>query len=281
MKILVEATTCIQCARCIKVCPSEVFISSQGDTPRTQNIDFCIKCGHCVAICPTDSIIHESFPLEKVHRFDKKDLPTSEQLMLLLKARRSGRVFTKDPVPEYFIDQIIEAAHRAPTASNSQKVYFKVIADPDQLKMISDFTVQTFKKLARILNFPLIKPFVKILAPDMVKYIPSFYEMEKEYKAGKDMILRGATAVIFIYTPKHQFYGSADANLAYQNGSLMAETLGVSQFYTGFILTALARDKKGVLAKSLGIKGVVHSGMALGVPPFHFSKYIDRKEVIR
>lgn len=281
MKLLIEATTCIQCDRCVKVCPSEVFVSSQGGTPRTQNIEFCIQCGHCVAICPTDSIIHESFPQEKVHRFDKKDLPSSEQLMLLLKTRRSGRVFTKDPIPEYFIDQIVEAAHRAPTASNSQKVYFKVITDPAQLKMISDFTVQTFKKLASILNFPLIKPFVKILAPDLVKYIPSFYEMEKEYKAGKDMILRGATAVIFIFTPKNQFYGSADCNLAYQNGSLMAETLGVSQFYTGFVLTALARDKKGVLTKSLGIKGVIHAGMALGVPPFHFSKYIDRKEVIR
>lgn len=281
MKILVEASTCIQCYRCVKVCPSEVFVSSQDGAPRTQNIAFCIQCGHCVAICPTDSIIHESFPQERVHRFDKKDLPTSEQLMLLLKARRSGRVFTKDPIPEYLIDQIVEAAHRAPTASNSQKVYFKVITDPAQLLMISDFTVQTFKKLARFLNFPLIKPFLKILAPDLVKYIPAFYEMEKEYKAGKDMILRGATAVIFIYSPKNQFYGSADCNLAYQNGSLMAEILGVSQFYTGFLLTALARDKKGILSKSLGIKGVVHAGMALGVPPFHFSKYIDRKQVIR
>ncbi|MDX9890868.1 MAG: nitroreductase family protein [Bacteroidales bacterium] len=281
MRIEIEGATCIECERCVRVCPSEIFINSSSKIPNVQNIDLCIKCGHCVAICPTDSIFHEIFPPDKVHPFDKKELPTSEQLMKLFKARRSGRVFTKDPVPEYLIDQIVEAAHRAPTASNSQKVYFKVITDPDQLLMISDFTVQTFKKLARFLNFPLIKPFLKILAPDLVKYIPAFYEMEKEYKAGKDMILRGATAVIFIYSPKNQFYGSADCNLAYQNGSLMAETLGIAQFYTGFVLTALERDNRGILYKSLGIKGVVHAGMALGVPPFHFSKYIDRKEVIR
>ena len=102
-----------------------------------------------------------------------------------------------------------------------------------------------------------------------------------DYKAGKDIILRGATALIFIYTPKNQHFGSADANLAYQNGSLMAETLGIGQFYTGFVLSALERDRSGKLAKTLGIKGRIHAGMALGVPQMKFSKYVDRKEVIR
>jgi nitroreductase len=265
----------------VKVCPSEIFVKSELGIPTFQNKEFCIKCGHCVAICPTDAIEHETFPKEKIHAFQSKELPTPEQLMLLFKTRRSRRVFSKDPVPEYLIDQILEASHRAPTASNSQRVFFKVITAPQELKTIADFTVKTFSKIATILNFPLIKPFIKLFAPDLAKYIPSFKEMENDYKAGKDIILRGATALIFIYTPKTNRFGSADANLAYQNGSLMAETLGVGQFYTGFVLSALVRDRKGKLAKRLGIKGKIHAGMALGVPQLHFSKYIDRKEVIR
>ncbi len=67
--------------------------------------------------------------------------------MLLLKSRRSRRIFTKEPVPEYLIDQIVEAAHRAPTASNSQRVSYKVITDPEQLKMVSDYTIKTFSKI--------------------------------------------------------------------------------------------------------------------------------------
>ncbi|HNX22177.1 MAG TPA: nitroreductase family protein [Bacteroidales bacterium] len=281
MKIDISTSTCIQCDRCIKVCPSEVFAKSEAGAPNIRNIEFCIKCGHCVAICPTDAITHESFPKEKIHNFDRKELPTSEQLMFLLKSRRSRRIFTKEPVPEYLIDQIVEAAHRAPTASNSQRVSYKVITDPEQLKMVSDYTIKTFSKIGSLLNFPLIKPFIKLFAPAVAKYIPAFKEMENEYKSGKDIILRGATALVLIYTPKNQHFGCADANLAYQNGSLMAETLGIGQFYTGFVLNAMAQDSKGKLLKALGIKGKVHAGMALGVPQLQFSKYIDRKEVVR
>lgn len=281
MKINIDASTCIKCDRCVKVCPSEVFAKSEAGTPNIQNIEICIKCGHCVAICPTDAINHDVFSSEKVHPFEKKELPSAEQLMLLLKSRRSRRIFTKEPVPEYLIDQILEAAHRAPTASNSQRVSYKVITDPEQLKMVSDYTIKTFSKIANLLNFPLVKPFIKLFAPDIAKYIPGFKEMENEYKSGKDIILRGATALILIYTPKNQHFGCADANLAYQNGSLMAETLGIGQFYTGFVLSAMAQDKKGKLIKALGIKGKVQAGMALGVPQLQYSKYIDRKEVVR
>ncbi len=281
MNLLIDESTCIQCDRCVKVCPSEIFVKSELGIPTFQNIEFCIKCGHCVAVCPTDSIEHETFPKEKIHSFKSNELPTPEQLMLLLKTRRSRRIFTKEPVAEFLIDQILEAAHRAPTASNAQRVFFKVFSDPNDLKLISDYTIEIFSKIAKFLNFPLIKPFLKLFAPEIAKYVSGFKKMEDEYKAGKDIILRGATTVIFIYTTKNQYFGCADANLAYQNGSLMAETLGIGQFYTGFVLSALAQDKKGKLSKLLGIKGTIHAGMALGVPVIHFSKYIDRREVIR
>lgn len=281
MIILIEASTCIQCERCIKVCPSEVFVKSKADILGIQNLEYCIKCGHCVAICPTNAVIHDAFPENKIHSFNRKNLPTSDQLMLLLKSRRSRRIFTKEPIPEFLIDQILDAAHRAPTASNSQRVFFKVFTDPKDLQLISDYTMETFSKIARFLNFPLIKPFLKLFAPEVSKYVSGFKKMEDEYQAGKDIILRGATAVILIYTSKNQYFGCADANLAYQNGSLMAETLGIGQFYTGFVLSALAQDKKGKLSKLLGIKGSIHAGMALGVPELQFSKYIDRKDVVR
>ena len=35
----------------------------------------------------------------------------------------------------------------------------------------------------------------------------------------------------------------------------MAECLGVSQFYTGFVCSAIEQDKKGTLEKKLGIDG--------------------------
>ena len=66
-----------------------------------------------------------------------------------------------------------------------------------------------------------------------------------------------------------------NANLAYQNGSLMAEALGVSQFYMGFVCNAV-RMSKGRLEKRLGIGGTIHAAMALGMPALRFDNYVDR-----
>lgn len=71
-----------------------------------------------------------------------------------------------------------------------------------------------------------------------------FPEMRREYAGGNDRILRGATAVLLIHAPKESRFGAEDANLAYQNASLMAEALGVSQIYMGFVLTAVRQDRK-------------------------------------
>ena len=104
---------------------------------------------------------------------------------------------------------------------------------------------------------------------------------KEEHKAGKDPILRKATALLLIHTPKSNRFGSEDANLAYQNASLMAQSLGVSQIYMGFVLTAIRQEGKDTLAKTLGIDGKIQAIMALGIPAFKYPKYTDRKEIVK
>ena len=74
-------------------------------------------------------------------------------------------------------------------------------------------------------------------------------------------------------------FGAEDANLAYQNASLTAESLGVSQVYMGFVLTAVRQDGKGGLNRMLGLRDRrICAVMALGMPQFRYPNYIDRKE---
>ena len=233
-----------------------------------QHPNTCIVCGHCAAVCPTGSVRHSSFPPDKIHPIDRNGLPSPEQVLLLCKARRSNRALSDRPVPQEAIDRILEAAHRAPTASNRQEVSFTVITDPAILDKIIRFTLDTFAGIARKLENPLVKPILKRLRPE-------FYNYDK----GNDLILREAKTLLLIHTPYANRFGAADANLAYQNGSLMAESLGVSQIYTGFVLSALAQDKKCKFLKSIGIQGKVHAGMALGMPLFLYPNYIDKKPI--
>lgn len=270
---------CIKCGKCVRVCPSEIFAQNEKSKEIVaDHMDNCIGCGHCAAVCPENAVIHSLFPAAKVHPVDYSLYPTPEQMMLLCKNRRSNRAFSKKPVPEESLKMILEAAHRAPTGSNVQHVKFLVITNPDKLRQITKFTMDIFDGVMKKLKNPLLKPLIKLAMPDAFRYIPTFERLQEDYKNGGDGILRQATSVIFIYTPAGTRMGVLDANLAYQNGSLMAESLGVSQFYTGFVLNA-AQMKKGTLEKMLGIDGEINAGMALGVPSFRYPNYIDRKEI--
>ncbi len=271
--------SCIRCGKCARVCPFEILVQEKPGAPiEVKHPESCIRCGHCVAVCPTDSIRHNLFPAEKIHPIDYTQMPTPEQVLLLCRARRSNRAITSKPVPTEMLNQILEAAHRAPTASNLQQVSFTVVTDPQKLRAVSDFTLKTFDKVYAKLTNPLLKPFFKLTMPGVYRYVPIFKRLKYNDRAGKDPILRHATALIFIHTPASDRFGAADANLAYQNGSLMAESLGVSQVYMGFVLSALQQDGKR-LNRELGIQGKIHAIMALGMPAFRYPHYIDREDI--
>jgi len=272
--------SCIKCGKCVKVCPA--YILTQAD-PKAEiglrNVHTCIACGHCVAVCPTDSVIHSEFPEQKVHTLDRNILPSPEQILELCRARRSNRAFLSSAVPEDYLRQIVEAAHLAPTASNGQEVSFTLVTKPELLKQIGDITIGTFETTVKKITNPFINLFINLIVPGAKEAVPTLSAVIAKHKSGVDAILRGAKAVLLIHTPASSNFGRQDANLAYQNASLMAESLGVSQFYTGYVCIAIDMDKKKKLAKLLNIEGNIHAGMALSMPAFKFPKYTDRKEL--
>lgn len=280
IEIDIDNESCIKCGKCVKVCPA--YILTQ-ENPKSEiglrNVHMCIACGHCVAVCPTDSVIHSEFPEQKVHSLNRDILPTPDQVMELCKARRSNRAFLSSPVPEEYLRQIVNAAHLAPTASNGQEVSFTLVTNPDLLKQIADITIETFEITVKKITNPFVKPFVNLISPEAKGAVPKLNAVIAKQKSGTDAILHNAKAVLFFHTPKSSNFGRQDANLAYQNASLMAESLGVSQFYTGFVCIAVDLDKKKKLTKLLNIEGVIHAGMALSMPAFKFSKYTDRKDL--
>ncbi|MFV0470152.1 MAG: nitroreductase family protein [Dysgonomonas sp.] len=280
MTIGIENKSCIKCGKCVKVCPAYILTQENSKAEiGLRNMQTCIACGHCVAVCPTDSVIHSEFPDQKVHALNRDILPTPAQVMELCKARRSNRAFLSSAVPEEYLQQIVNAAHLAPTASNGQEVSFTLITNPDLLKQVSDITINTFEATVKKITNPLVKPFINFISPDAKNAVPKLSAVIAKHKSGTDAILRGAKAILLIHTPLKSNFGRQDANLAYQNASLMAESLGVSQFYTGYVCIAIDLDKKRKLAELLNIDGHIHAGMALSMPVFKFPKYIDRKEL--
>lgn len=275
--IKIEKESCIKCGKCAQVCPSGIMVKDESSKEiNLIHTEHCIGCGHCVDVCPSDSVIHSDFPAEHVHPIDYSQMPTPEQVMLLIKSRRSNRTITSKPVPQELLEQIVEAARFAPTATNSRQISFTLITEPEKLLQISNYTIGVFNSLAKLLLNPVVKLLLKPFMQDTYKYVPMFESLKQEHAEGKDPILRKATALLIIHTPKSNRFGCEDANLAYQNASLMAQSLGVSQVYMGFVLTAIKEDHKNMFNSITGIEGKVQAIMALGMPAFKYPKYVDR-----
>lgn len=278
INIQIDETTCIKCSKCVKVCPAIIFKQKDSNSDiQTQNINHCIACGQCVAVCPTDSVLHSSFPASKVHKIDSQLLPSSEQVMALMKSRRSYRIFSKKAIPNEFLDQILEAAHCAPTAENLQEVKFTLVTDPKKLEAVTTATIEIFSSVVK--KTSLVKPLIKLLSKENYESLLGLQSLVNDFKVNKnDRILRGATALLLIHTPKDVRFGKQDANLAYQNASLMAQSLGVGQFYTGYICVASEMSKK-TFADLLEIEGTIQAGMAIGLQTLSYPKYTDKKDI--
>ena len=286
MEILldIDAARCIKCGKCVKVCPSKIFVWQRGNNTSSVKIEKsqnCIKCGHCAAVCKAGAVNHSLFPKEKIHSVEYSQMPSPDQVMLICKARRSNRALTSQPVPDEVIARILEAANAAPTASNLQQLEYTVVNSPGKITEVIEFVIDYFSSMVRLLENPLLKPILKpILGDGAYRYVNVFRRIRESYSRGDDQILRGAKCVIFIHAPKSLRFADADANLAYQNGSLMAESMGISQIYTGFVCTA-AKKGKGKLERILGIDPSrrIVAGMAIGIPEFRYPNYIDRGEL--
>lgn len=268
---------CIACGKCVRICPEFVLHFTSENHVENDPLRHCVRCGHCVCVCPTQALQHSSFPYSAVHPFNKTDRPSAEQMLLLCKTRRSCRNFTRQPIPKHFLEQIVEAGTYAPTANNSRSFSFTVVTSPEKLKLLSDFTVKAYSRVYHLLNHAPIIALLKLLKVDAVDYLPDLKEVLVQYEKGTDYIMRGATAAIIITADKKDFFARDSANLAYQNMSLMAESLGVGQCYMGFVCSGISMDFGNHIAKAFSLKDKIYAIMALGMPVQTLSSYPERR----
>lgn len=270
--------TCIRCGKCQRVCPAFIPVVSKEEEPALRHPEVCIECGHCVDVCPTGAYTHSAFAAEDIHTIDRSILPTPEGLMELIRSRRSNRTITATPVPQHSLEMIQEAARYAPTAQNSRQVHLHLITDDEDLLKVEAATIGFFMRLAR---FMLLSPVKVIMRPFLRKLydeVPALMAMNEQFKKGQRPCICNCTALLILSAPKGYSFGAQDCNLAYQNASLMAESLGVSQVYMGFVQTAMFMMGCKRAAKALGIPKdhKAWAIMGMGMPAFKYPKYTTR-----
>ncbi len=277
--ITINPDLCVLCGRCARVCPSGVFRQTErGTQVEILAPQHCIRCGHCVDVCTTEALSHSAFPAEKIHRVQTELLPSPESLMELIHSRRSNRAITECPVPDESLQQIVEAARYAPTAENSRQVRLHLVTDPDELQQIESSVMNYFMRLARILLFPPVKWVLRPFLKDLYSEAPALFTMYESFQQGRRPATCDAPALLVITAPRRYSFGFQDCNLACQNASLMAESLGVTQVYMGFVQTAFQMMGVRRTARLLGLPSGqrVFAIMAFGIPAFRYPRYTER-----
>jgi nitroreductase len=243
-----------------------------------------------MAICPQGAISHSEFPPTTIRAIPFEQMPKTEQVLTLLKTRRSIRAFRDKPLAEETIATIIEGARFAPSGHNSQSTEFLVVRDKAVLNEVSSTVIEYLEFEIKRFSSPLFRTMALLADRDKaesgLQEIPGFKRMVQMFESGADPILKGAPVLLAFHARRTVGFGDVNAQLALQNASLVAHALGIGHFYTGWVLSPcrapMARKWNRRIPSLLGIPpdNNLYGALALGYPIPKFKNMIERKAPI-
>jgi nitroreductase/NAD-dependent dihydropyrimidine dehydrogenase PreA subunit len=277
---VVITQNCIGCERCVAVCPGLVLEMVEGKSKVVRG-EWCIGCEHCGAVCPTEAILPEEGGLDK-HPEKGELRATSPQILeLLLRERRSVRLYTSTPVTEEFLNQILDAGRYAPTGSNSQNVHYVVLKSPDQILALREMTIKFYEKIFSRARWWFGRFLLSLIAGRRIteylhEALPMVEVRKERMKQGKDPLFHHAPMVMLAHAESWDTNSSFNCSVALYNCSLMAHTLGLGCCFNGFLVNAINRSPKMKAWLGIPADHQCYSAMTLGFPDMKYLRLVHR-----
>jgi len=242
--------TCIRCARCVNICPMHHLELLEG---RIQTVDDplrdCIACGHCMAVCPTRSIVTKGYDYHDFEDLPDK-LPTLDDFLPLLKARRSMRQYRDKPVEKETIESIIDAATTAPFDLPPTDVELTVVQSREKIDEIRPLIMESFKNWVYAFKNPLFTPLLRLgmngaqLREMKEKIIPLVEKVLEGNEHGEDYLTYGAPAMLLFHYNRDNGLGEQNCVIAMTIAMIAAEGLGLGSCIIGLIPPAIERNRE-------------------------------------
>lgn len=245
--VSINPALCIGCGLCVSDCPTRII--RMTDNIAVITTQDCIKCGHCQAICPQGAVSLSGFA-EAPEQITPAMHVDADSLMGQLKARRSVRQFSAREIPPECIRQIIEAGRYTPTGTNKQGVSYAVLQQG--IPEVEAQAIRLFRKLKRVVDI--------------------VYSGLREIEIDDHFLFKNAKAVIVI-----KGADAVDAALAASSMELMAQSLGLGVFYSGFftMVTRFSAKLRKRLGLRRGEKAV--TTLVLGFPAVRYLRTVQRE----
>ncbi|MGE4298508.1 MAG: nitroreductase family protein [Desulfovibrionaceae bacterium] len=249
--ITIDATACKGDGMCVTVCPLGALELGPDGLPRETADARCVGCGHCVAVCPHAALTNDMVDAAGCLPFPSS-LPDAEAVRGLMLSRRSVRTFKDMPVPQAVIAGLLDTARYAPTAVNSQQVAWTACVDPATVREVAGMVV------------------------DWMRGQDYFPPMIAAWDAGRDMVLRGAPAIVVAHAPTDYNWKTEDCAIALTYLELAAAASGLGACWAGLLTRAVATVP--ALAARVGIPdgSVACGGLMLGYPALRYQRVPPR-----
>jgi nitroreductase/Pyruvate/2-oxoacid:ferredoxin oxidoreductase delta subunit len=271
---------CIGCQRCVAICPSFVLEMVEAKAAVVRG-DWCIGCEHCGAVCPTAAILHGGSVLDSHPGRGEAPATSPEILELLLRERRSVRLYTGDLVPEEVLNKILDAGRYAPTGSNSQNVHYVVLTSPDRIAELRKRTIAFYDKMfsrirGRFGMFIVSLVAGRKIAEYLRESLPKMEYANELIRQGKDRLFHHAPVVIIAHAESWDRSSSFNCSVALYNCSLMAHTLGLGCCFNGFLVNAVNHSSTIKRWLSIPTDHKCYSAMTLGYPDVKYLRLVYR-----
>lgn len=257
-KLKINAQLCSACGLCKSVCIRD-NIEIDGTAFELENN--CFECGHCMAICPEGaiSIIKYDNQKDRIDEYDSRQIPVDyEDLLQLLKQRRSIRWFKNKKIDKHMFDKIFEGAYYSPSAQNNQDVEFVVLDD----------------KLDEFMN--LVYDIIKVKEDEFFR-IKEFGDYLKDKSSKKfHPLLWGGNQLILTFS-----YDKTSAVIANTRLELLAYSLGLGGFYSLFILKSdeINHDRLMEFFPKIDKSKHLYSAFVIGYPKKRFKRTIPHNNI--
>jgi nitroreductase/NAD-dependent dihydropyrimidine dehydrogenase PreA subunit len=265
--MMVDKTKCKRDGICAAECPRRIIeLEGQEGFPTIapENEEHCMICGHCVAVCPHGAMSLAKMPTESCTEIVRAFLPSWEQTRHFLRSRRSVRLYKEQEVDRGTIQQLIEVARYAPTASNSQTLHWTVITGRTKLSEISKMAVDWMRgAIAAQPKSPIALYFTRVVIG---------------WDMGYDGILRTAPNLIIASAPKEASNGLVDCAIALTYLELAALSMGLGTCWAGLLQAAMLNTPAVIKKIDLPEGHTAHYPMMIGYPKLNYYRLPERNQ---
>jgi nitroreductase/NAD-dependent dihydropyrimidine dehydrogenase PreA subunit len=241
--ITIVADKCRRDGLCAQVCPVRIFDWRLGEVPQVRRVEQCVLCGQCLAVCPSDGIVHSRLEESRFTRIERRTPVEGAALMELLRQRRSVRVYQPQPVPRELLARIVEMAGFAPTSAHGGEGWTRfvtVVSGEAEMRRVLELTVDYLRELRAVLDSLLVRGLAKFLVPPRRgrSMLPDLDMRLAEYSHGRDAIVYGAPAAMFVHTPRETPDPQTDCDAALFAMMLAAHAHGLGTCWNGWLAKA-------------------------------------------